>query len=92
MVLFWSNFSIGLFLKKSIQPCRRLLWDFPLYAVITINEKRNCFGPVAGQNLGRQEKMELNAGRKESGAERHHGATTGNRHAYRSSHRIMEMG
>lgn len=25
MVLFWSNFPIGLLFKKSIPPCRRLL-------------------------------------------------------------------
>ena len=27
--------------------------DFPLYAVITINEKRNGCGPISGQNLAR---------------------------------------
>ena len=34
-----------------------MMWNFPLCAVITINEKRNCFGPIAEQNLARQGKL-----------------------------------
>lgn len=33
-----------------------LMWDFLLYDVITINEKKNCFEPVPEQNLARRGK------------------------------------
>ena len=34
-----------------------LIWESPLYAVITINIQRNCFEPITGQNLDRWGKL-----------------------------------
>lgn len=33
------------------------MWDFLLYAVIPVNEYRNYFGSIAGQNLARRGKL-----------------------------------
>ncbi|CAO2580216.1 hypothetical protein LEMLEM_LOCUS1332 [Lemmus lemmus] len=38
-----------------------VMWDFPLYAVVTINELRNCFGPIA-ELLGNRENKQAPVG------------------------------
>ena len=44
-----------------------LMWEFPLCAVITINEQRNCLGLLIGQNLGRQRELDrMLGGRRQS--------------------------
>ena len=67
--------------------------------LLLVNEERNCLGLLIGQNLGRQGKIKLNAGRKAE-SERCHGSTAGGRHAeillighdLVVIHRLIEMG
>ena len=56
------------------------MWEFPLCAVITINEQRNCLGLLIGQNLGRHGKLGCMLGGRRVESERHYGATK-DRHA-----------
>ena len=62
--IFFSLTTSKELIRKSKAFCL-VMWDFPLYAMITINEERNCHGPLIGQNLGRQRKRNGNGGRKE---------------------------
>ena len=75
------------------------MWDSSLYAVNIIGLIKDCFGPIAGQNLARQGKLNRMLEERRMESRRSHGAATGDRcaenllvgHDLMVMHKLIEM-